>query len=168
MDNKRIEKILASFYAGNTSVEEEQLLTDFFRSEQGQTVGWENERKLFIALSEMAADSLPQGVSERLEQYVDVLSTQEKAGKRLKLRSLWGGSVAAALLALVGLFVFNAEQQGMPSDTFDDPIEASRVASEALTMISTNLNKGLVQVEYTQQEMQNANNKINKLVNQPK
>ena len=169
MDKEKIEQLLATFYAGNTSEAEEKVLIDFFTIEASVPAEWENDRKLFVALKEMNERELPEGVSERLEQKIDQLASLPTT-KRSMIRnlSLWGGSVAAAILVLVGVFVFEGKEP-IPArmDTFDNPAEASKVATEALSLISMNLNKGLNQVETAQKDMDKVNARMNELLNLP-
>jgi len=122
------------------------------------------------ALNEEQA--LPEGLSERLEQYIDMLSADEQQTKRRSLfrrRSLyWFSGVAAALV--VAIAVFFQTESSMPheqvtADTFTDPEEAAIVAQNALAFMSLQLNKGLEQVAEAGQEMQKVNQILDKSFN---
>lgn len=47
------------------------------------------------------------------------------------------------------------------ADTYSDPEQAAKVASEALTLLSLNLNKGIDRVSDAKKEIQ----EVNKLIN---
>lgn len=116
--------------------------------------------------------ALPAGLSERLEEHIDLLANpknqmtpEKKVEQRLFSRKrslLWLSGVAATLLCAI-LFTFTELNRPDPKlvDTFDDPKEAAIAAENALALLSSNLNKGLSQVNEAGQEM----NKINKIVN---
>ena len=113
---------------------------------------------------------LPEGLSERLEQYIDNLA----AGEQIKKISLvrrrfiyWCGGVAAALVIGIALFFQTEYVQKKPTtaDTFSDPMEAAIAANKALAFMSTQLNKGLDEVSDAQQEIHKVNKIVNKQLN---
>lgn len=110
--------------------------------------------------------TLPEGLSERLEQQIDAWATAEKKEtirSSFRQRSLyWLSGVAAVALLCVGIFQFvplNKEHQ--LTDTYTNPQEAAIAAQKALAFMSVNLNKGIEQVNEAQQEM----NKVNDILN---
>lgn len=113
--------------------------------------------------------SLPEGLSERLEQYVDNLSVAEK-GKTVRHSIFrapsfyWISGIAATLL--VGMALFFQTEINAPApvtaDTFDDPKEAAIAAGNALAFMSKELNKGLDQVDDAKQNIEKVNQIINK------
>ncbi len=116
--------------------------------------------------------ALPEGLSERLEQYIDTLAAQEEQQKKQRSLSLHRsfymiGSVAAALLIGVVLF-FQLETDRKPvmADTFSDPEEAALVAQQALAFMSTQLNKGLAPVADAGKEIDKVNELLNKHFNE--
>ena len=112
---------------------------------------------------------LPQGLSERLELYIDQLAIedQQKQLKRVKMRALyWLTGVAAALLLGIALFfqTENANMRPTTADTFNNPEEAAIAAQEALAFLSTQLNKGLDQVSEAKSEVEKVNEIVNKQI----
>ncbi|MCE5227818.1 MAG: hypothetical protein LLG05_18420 [Porphyromonadaceae bacterium] len=109
---------------------------------------------------------LPEGLSGRLEQYIDNLAAKEKKQKSPLMRKhfiyLFGGVAAAMLIGFV-LFLQTDNFYNKPTtaDTFSDPQEAAIAANKALAFMSTQLNNGLDQVSDAEQEI----NKVNKIVN---
>ncbi|MDR2969888.1 MAG: hypothetical protein LBV32_09860 [Tannerellaceae bacterium] len=110
---------------------------------------------------------LPEGLSERLEQYIDRLAgeDQKKQPKRIRMRTLYQLSgIAAAILLSVALF-FQSEKMNMrptTADTFNDPEEAAFVAQEALAFLSTQFNRGIDQVYEAKDEVEKVNGIVNK------
>lgn len=110
---------------------------------------------------------LPEGLSDRLEQYIDQLATgeQQKQARRIKMRVIyWMSGVAAALLLGIAVF-FQTEQINMrptTADTFSNPEEAAQAAQEALAFLSSQFNKGLDQVSEAQGEVDKVNEIVNK------
>ncbi|WP_304247500.1 hypothetical protein [Parabacteroides gordonii] len=110
--------------------------------------------------------TLPEGLSERLEQQIDAWAAAEKKEmirSSFRRRSLyWLSGAAAVALLCVGIFQFAApEKEYQLADTYTNPQEAAIAAQEALAFLSVNLNKGIEQVNEAQQEM----NKVNEILN---
>lgn len=89
---------------------------------------------------------LPEGLSERLETYIDGLEG-EKPRRRIHPIVYWTSGIAAALLLVFGLSTFrNGEEQKAAvvlADTYTDPAEAAEMAENTLLFVSAKLNKGL-------------------------
>lgn len=110
--------------------------------------------------------TLPEGLSERLEQQIDAWAAAEKKEtirSSFRRHSLyWLSGAAAVALLCVGIFQFVApEKEHQLADTYTNPQEAAIAAQEALAFLSINLNKGIEQVNEAQQEM----NKVNEILN---
>lgn len=113
--------------------------------------------------------SLPEGVSERLEQQIDAWAAMDRkktARPTIRKRSLyWLSAAAAVALLCIGSFHLYIQDTGYSehrlADTYTDPQEAAAAAQKALLLLSQNLNKGLDQMNDARQEM----NKVNKILN---
>ena len=110
--------------------------------------------------------TLPEGLSERLEQAIDLAARQEtnereKGKKNLNARSYWLYAISSAAAALFLIFDEPARPIHL-TDTYNDPHEAAIAAQHALALISTNLNKGLQKADEAQKEFQNAQQIIKK------
>ena len=111
--------------------------------------------------------TLPEGLSERLEQQIDAWATVEKKKtirSSFRKRSLyWFSGAAAVVILCVGIFQFTApDKEHQLADTYTDPQEAAIAAQKALAFMSVNLNKGIEQVNEAQQEMNKVNGILNK------
>lgn len=137
-----------------------------------------NEKKIEELINKALREesSLPDGLSERLEQKIDLLAKKEmqadrtnNADKRFPFKrrlSYWIGGIAATMLGAV-LFVFSETNRPETAltDTYTDPQEAAIVAQKALAMMSANLNKGLIKVNKTSEEIYKVNKIVNKQLN---
>ena len=111
------------------------------------------------ALSE--EESLPEGLSDRLDQYINSLSDEELSPKKVSLFTkqilyLVSG-IAASLILGIAVFTQPEQQKTTISDTFTDPQEAAIAAEKALAFMSIQLNKGLDQVSDARQEIRKVN-----------
>lgn len=115
---------------------------------------------------------LPEGLSERLEQQIDTWAAAEKKKtlrSSFRRRSLyWISGTAAAILLLcvgiAGLKDLETSKQQL-ADTYTNPQEAAIAAGKALAFMSSNLNKGIDQMNDAQQEINNVNRILNKHLN---
>ena len=88
-NKKDIATLLDKFMAGTTTIEEEQILADYFRSEQRVPAEWEDYKDMFAYFDN--------GMTEVSEQKEDI------AKARLATIVLWKRiAVAATLLILIG------------------------------------------------------------------
>lgn len=115
--------------------------------------------------------TLPEGLSDRLEQRIDSWASEQPAKRTASLRRrLFGLSSAAAILLLaigISLFTGVLPRKTVLADTYTDPKEAARVAQETLLFMSENLNKGIEQAKEAENEINNINEILNKHLNRP-
>lgn len=111
--------------------------------------------------------TLPEGLSQRLEQQIDAWAAAEQKEtprSSFRRRSLyWLSGAAAAALLCVGIFQLTEQNTAQPmADTYTNPQEAAQVAQKALALLSSNLNKGIDQMNDARQEMHKVNEILNK------
>lgn len=112
--------------------------------------------------------TLPEGLSQRLEQQIDAWAATEKKEtprSSLRRRSLYwlSGAVAAIVLLCVGISQLTPDEHQQPlADTYTNPQEAAVAACKALAFLSSNLNKGIEQINDAQVEMDKVNHILNK------
>jgi hypothetical protein len=165
INEKLIKKLLVTFYEGNTTWEEEIMLCEFFSAEN-LPEKWNTDKTLFFTLYKLPEINIPKDISKRLEDKVDKYITEDRnLKKRFKTKYLLtgAGSIAAAILLLVGIFFFRKQlssENDIMTNTYTDPHEAAAVAEKVLTLVSTHLNKGLLPLEETN-KLLNENAKSN-------
>lgn len=149
---EEIRKLLDRFYLGETSLEEENILQDYFSS---ASIPEEllPDRDLFRSMG-TAGDSVavPEGLNQKI---LDVIDQQEKKVVRTRRISVFSLSgLAAGLLVVIALYVgyFNADTpprfaQQM-NDTYEDPQDAYEEARRTLAYVSAKLNTGTNELEH--------------------
>lgn len=152
MTTNEIEVLLERFFEGNTSLREEKVLRDFFN---GQSVP--DHLKLYQPLftyfkEEVLEDIQDHDFEQKLTSLITELPFDAPVVRKLSARRsfMFISSIAAGILLLIGLFftIKNDVFKGKLTQTEQSAPEiAYAEASEALMMVSGNLNQGLKHVE---------------------
>ena len=160
-DYNHIEKLLERYYNAETSELEEQELKDFFRHEEVPP-HLLAEKEMFL---QFQISDTPKGMEERLGNLIDQweLSEQKTQKKRRIFHLQWIGSIAASLLLVIGISLYQQEPQR--KDTCATPEEAYAHAEKALVMFSEALNKGISPMKNIEKTNGNIRKQINKLNN---
>ena len=141
MELSKIEALLDQYFEGVTTLEEEQIIKEYFSNQQ---------------------------VAPHLEQYKLIFSYFEEERKlkiiektAIKKKPLLQIiSIAASVVVLLSVATFAYyDQPQQDLGTFDDPEIAFRETQKALNMLSGNVNKGIRSVEYVE-EYENSKNLI--------
>jgi len=173
-DENKIEQMLKAFYNGDSTPEEEALLLKFFNSKDLEEK-WHMDRDILIALNDSSEITLPEGISERLENAIDnhitetLITENELLHKKIPLYSktrrflIAVVSSAAAILLCIGIFFVseNIQSTDMIVDTYTDPEEAAIAAEQALMLVSTKLNQGLSPLEMVKDNIDKTNELLN-------
>lgn len=164
---EEIEKLLAEYYEGNTTEQQESVLRKYFETQEVPE-HLRKEQILFLSFSEKRKMETSTGLEDKLIRMIDEKENEEKRffrRNKTKRNWKWIGSIAASLLLLFGLgygissYRNNVEE---PQDTFNDPQEAYKVLQATLIEVSTDLNKGVDQVHDTKQEIKDIRKEIKK------
>ena len=148
-----IRKLLNRFYLGETTLEEEQILQEYFSS---GSIPEElmPDRDLFKSL-ENANDSVvvPEGLNQKI---LDVIDQQEKKAVRTRRISVFSLSgLAAGLLVVIALYVgyFKADRPSRfaMTDTYENPQDAYEEARRTLAYVAAKLNTGTSELEHVVQ-----------------
>jgi len=150
---KEIRKLLDRFYKGETSMEEEQILHEYFSS---ASIPEElmPDRDLFRALG-TAADSVtvPEDLNQKILNVIDLQEKKVIRTRRISVFSLSG--LAAGLLVVIALYVgyFRSDGTGrlashQLTDTYEDPQQAYEEARKTLAYVSAKLNTGTSELEH--------------------
>jgi hypothetical protein len=139
MKEELLKELLEKYYEGTTSLNEEQLLRDYFSGDD-VLPGYEPEKELFRMWRSMPAAYPEADFEARIMEAVDV--SEEKGfvpGTRIRLLTFTG--IAAGLLIIIGSY-FMLKQRSGPADTFSDPRIAYVETMKVLRQVSATLNKG--------------------------
>ena len=168
IDEKNIERLLAAFYNGETTTEEEKLLTAYFNRNY-LNEKWVADRDLFRAIYDPTSSSLPEGLPERLEKVLDYHIRETRPQKvATKTRKLYISLLSAAAVALLGIGLFvltdRKDNPDFIADTFTNPQEAAIAAEQALLFVSQKLNQGLSPLDKVKESMHVTNELISENV----
>ncbi|HEX2969277.1 MAG TPA: hypothetical protein VHO46_09235 [Bacteroidales bacterium] len=143
MKKEEIDRLLARYYDGTGTEEEERILKSFFTGNDVPE-GYDAEKALFDYFRYTSEARVPSaGLDARILSSLDVYE-QESPGKSRKLILLLSG-VAASIVILVGSwFFFNNNTE---KDTFDDPEIAYAETMKILYDVSARMNKETVRLE---------------------
>ena len=77
MNIEQIKSLLARFYEGQTTPEEERLLADFFRREDVPE-DLQEDKQLFLLLAQTSDQEMPQDIAEEITAFVNNLGQTKK------------------------------------------------------------------------------------------
>lgn len=145
MKTEDIQNLLAKFYEGKTSSEEEAVLTDFFR-QVNLPEEWKKDRELVLSLSEFEPE-IPIGLEEKLNSFIDSLEKSETVSKKPTIK-MWKyvAGIAASVLLIMGVGIWSQSQKtnekSLLADTYKTPEQAQEATLEALQLFSQHFAKG--------------------------
>ena len=139
MELDRIEKLINSYFEGETNIAEENELKVYFSSSD-VAQHLEQYRPIFEYFS-LAKE----------QQFTSQVPQLPKAGN-IKRNATWL-SLAASVVVLLGIgtYVYHNYDDATNSQnlgTYDDPEEAFRATQKALSLLSSNVNVGIESVQY--------------------
>jgi hypothetical protein len=139
MKEEILKELLASYYEGMTSPEQEQMLREYF-SGNDLFPGYETEREIFRMWHSQHAQSTDPDFEKRILSAIDNIEVKKYvSGRRIRLIAFTG--IAAGLLILIASYLL-LRQQSEPADTFSDPRLAYAETMKILNEVSVKLNKG--------------------------
>ena len=168
MKVEELERLLAKFYDGNTSEQEEEVLKEAFKTEE-VPAHLQRDKRLFLSFFRQEADmeNVPEGLVDKLSRMIDRKADEEQQffhRNKTKRNWYWIGGIAATLLLLIGIGYGTVYKKDMcqptPQDTFSNPEDAYKALQATLIEVSTNLNKGIEQVEATRMDVTKVNQEI--------
>lgn len=145
MNIEQIKSLLARFYEGQTTPEEERLLADFFRHEDVPEE-LQEDMQLFLMLAQISDQEMPADIAEEITAFVNNLGqtkiqpliSEDKQRKgvifRLKTPPKMWYRVAAtvAILLAIGGGVFVHQQRTLATDPFRDTCNTQEEAAVEL------------------------------------
>lgn len=170
---EQLRKMLERFYRGETSLEEEKELQQYFASTKVPEE-FIPDKELFQRF-ESGEESVPvpDDLNQRIIASIDQAERKAVRTRRISIFSLSG--LAAGLLIMIAVYLFFIRQGDSRSflatnhlsDTYEDPVEAYEEARRAMMYVSVKLNHGteelrhIKQVQKTTEPLQSLS-KINK------
>ncbi len=157
--------MLERFYQGETTLEEEKWLHDYFSS---TTVPGEllPDRELFQTLGASGDTvAVPGDLNRKILDTLDREEHKEQRTRRISLFSLSG--LAAGLLVMIAVYLFflRTDEPALLAsnqwtDTYEDPLDAYEEAKRTLAYVSTKLNTGTSELGHMQHVTRSATESI--------
>ena len=160
--------MLDRFYLGETTLEEEKILQDYFSS-PGIPEELMPDRDLFRSLG-IAGESVmvPEDLNRKILDTIDQQELKVLRTRRISVFSLSG--LAAGLLVVIALYVgyFSDDGAGplaahQMTDTYEDPQDAYEEARRTLAYVSAKLNSGTSELEHVRKASQAASDPLKSL-----
>lgn len=100
-----IKRLLNTYYDGNTSIEQEKLLCDFFATTTDIPAELESEQQMFMALQSATKTDIdiPADLEQSLIAHIDNLERQETQNRRKWIKPFSIISVAASIIILIAI-----------------------------------------------------------------
>ena len=146
MKPDKIAMLLERFYAGETTLEEETLLKEYFEQENDMRA-FQEAREYFHFLQEEKELELMSSFDDKILKSIEL--NEQKPGS-IKLWAV--GFSSAAAVILVFLMVWFGTDLLQPKEvygTISDPTLAFHETQKVLVSVSRNMNKGLEPAEQT-------------------
>lgn len=147
MEYNEIQKVLSRYLEGESTLEEEAILKDYF-SQPGLTADQVGIQKMFRYFNEAKLDSTPAfDITNELNAVIEKELKKESA-HRFKLLYAWAGSAAAVLIISFGLFQYMNKPEPVMKDTYKDSNLAYLETKQALMKISRVMNHNTSKLKY--------------------
>lgn len=171
MKEDTIRHLLEKYYNGETDVNEEKILEDYFMHDE-VSAEFSVDKEVFCRLAEIKENdepTVPEGMEKRISDNIDMWEKQSKADKpRYYTLYKYVSGIAAAVVILIGISVFmpkSQEDSAVMQDTFDNPQEAYMATENALQLFAEAFNKGDAQIEKARNVTKNVKEKIDNIKN---
>lgn len=154
METEKIKELLDRYFEGNCSLPEEQMLKDYFCSDQlaEELLPYQ---PLFDGLAGLAketesmlGDELSGAIDSAIEEDLMDYILESEHKEKNKLRYLWQAVSAVAAILLITLLVFNfQDDKASWEDTYSDPNVAYIEANKTLQLVAQKYQLGLAQLQ---------------------
>jgi hypothetical protein len=147
MEYHEIEEILNRYLEGESTLEEEAMLKEYF-SQPGLPEEQREMQDLFRYLNEARQESAPTfDVTANLNSLIEK-EWQKETRNRFRRIIAWAGSAAAVLILSVGIFQYINKPEAVIKDTYKDPKLAYLETKRALMLISRTMNHNTANLKY--------------------
>lgn len=175
MNKELLDKLLMSFYDGETTMEEEKQLMDFFTTATSLDEEYLADKELFLALNQNTelAD-IPSSLDEKLDTWFvsECESVREETIPQQKPSSVLHRykyilSMAASLLLLLGgWYVFKSVQHEQKPSLVAVELsleESTELTEQVLFLLSSKLNQSVGAVDLAQTKVNDVSRVMHKL-----
>ena len=181
MNIEQIKSLLARFYEGQTTPEEERLLADFFRREDVPE-DLQEDKQLFLLLAQTSEQEMPQEIADEITAFVNNLGqsdiqplthvSQQRKGVIYRLKTppkvMYRVAATVAILLAIGGGVLHHQRTYAPDpfrDTCATPEEAAAQIQRANSMIAKATEQCMVPTSKALQKADATKQVINQYIN---
>ncbi len=151
MDLKRIKVLLEKYYSGESTLDEENILREYFNSKDVDSELMADKDVFLYQMQENAkSDEIPD-ISDQI--WDNIKDSDSKKVHILKPKSYLFLRIAASIVVVLGSYfllkndIFNKGQEIQFTDTYENPELAYQQAKETLMYVSAMLNNGTDHLE---------------------
>ncbi|MBU1013037.1 MAG: hypothetical protein KKG99_08515 [Bacteroidetes bacterium] len=146
MNFRRIEKLLEMYFDGDTSLEDEKILKEFFQGENLPPHLASLKDSFNYFSQEKTKDELDESFDQKLFAQINNFETSNK--RQIRRRYIYYISgIAASILIIISIFTNIDPFSSKMKDTFNDPQVAYEETKNALLIVSGLFNHGLKPVD---------------------
>jgi len=150
--------MLDRFYLGETTLEEEKRLDEYFSS-RAVPEEFLPDKDLFQTLgSGDQTVHVPEDLNQKIIHTIEQVERKATRTRRISVFSLSG--LAAGLLIMIAVYLFYIRTDTSPlmashqmEDTYSDPLDAYEEAKRTLAFVSAKLNNGTSELEHVQKHV---------------
>lgn len=163
MKIEEVEKLLAAYYDGRTTEDEERALRSYFET-QVVPDRLLIDKKLFLSFRTECPVEVPAYLEAKLTGMIDAKAQEEKTflvKNKSRRNWKWIGGIAAGILFVItfGYGVINF-QSSHPKDTYTNPEDAYLALRSVFMEMSVTMNNGIDQLAESRQEVSQINKEI--------
>ena len=145
-----LDRLIEKYYEGETSIQEEKQLREFFQREDipdrmVEAKAW------FMAMDELSSDNLGEDFDQRLMDHLN----KEKRNSKWRISSYWISGVAATILLFLAIWL--GPELLQPKEvygTITDPELAFAETKKVLGEVSEKMNKGMQPAKKTVEKVE--------------
>jgi hypothetical protein len=145
MNSEEIKRLLEKYYSGESSLEEELVLRNYF-GKPDVSEELTNEKAIFRYYQDLSEIPEPSvGFEDRIVSAVEGIDNKSVRFKNRRIFGMIAG-IAATILIITGSYFFFINRSG-PAETFSDPEIAYAETIKILYAVSSRLNQGTKELE---------------------
>ncbi len=145
MDSQKIKFLLDKYYQGETSLEEERILKNYFNQQNSSNKDFADKEILNYFNSDKIVMS-----SNFTNEIDDIVEKEWKYSTKRRFLKIvkWSSSIAAVLIIAIGVFVFDKVEPPAITDTYKTEDEAYMETKKVLLFISNTMNNKTASLKY--------------------
>jgi hypothetical protein len=144
MNTKELNRLLERYYSGESTVDEELILRDFFSGEDIPE-GYEAEREIFAYYA--SAAEMPEPSADLEERIIAAAETEIRVRRPSVSRFLYPAiGIAASILVAAGAYLYFTPRETL-RDTYSDPKTAYLETRRILYQVSSKMNHATLALE---------------------